>query len=930
MPRNSGAFLFCYNPYMPAKKNTTKKYMLIDGHNLIHRAFHAIQHLSTKSGEQTNAVFGFVAILLRAIKDINPTHIALTFDLAGPTFRHEKYDQYKAHRVKTADELHAQIPRVKEVVRNLGIPIFEKEGFEADDMLGTLATKIVEENKDGAFEVYIVTGDRDTFQLVNDNVKIYYTAQGAGNVMIYDPAAVLARFGVTPAQFVDYKAIVGDSSDNIPGAPGIGPKGAEDLIKEFGSLQGIFDNLEKVKAKGKKYAVFETAREQIEMSQHLSRIDCDAPMDFKFPPYEFSEIDYQQTVQLFQELEFKSMIPKLPKVAGAKDITPEEAVKIEAKKSDKYYLIDEVEKLHELSANLSKQKEFAFDTENEGLGALDFDLVGVSFSYTEGEAYYVPASLLIDNDFDGLRKVFADENIKKIAHNIKYDYLVMKKFGVEVKGIYFDTMIASYLLAPGSRSHDLDSLAFNEFGYQMQPIEELIGKGKSQINMKNVPLDKICFYGCEDVDYTFRLKNLLLPRLEAEKLEKVFFDIEMPLIQILAEMEENGILLDTKLFKKLEKDVQKEIDSLEQEIYKLAGDEFNINSPTQMKVILFDKMELHKKDIGFIKKTKTGFSTAASELEKMRELHPIIDKILQYRELTKLQSTYITALPEMVSKKDSKIHTNYNQTIAATGRLSSTNPNLQNIPIGSTGVASEIRKGFVASPGYKLLSVDYSQIELRVVAHLSEDKTMMRVFQNNEDIHAATAMELYGINDPSKITKEMRRDAKTINFGVLYGVSSFGLSERVDMNRAEAAEFIKKYFKSFSGVKKFLDDVIEETKKKGYVINELGRKRYMPEINSSQFMVRAGAERAAINMPIQSLAADVLKIAMMNITKEIDIQSEEIKMLLQVHDELVFEVKEGTEEKYAERIKKIMQEAYELKVPIIAESKVGDNWGEMK
>ena len=917
---------------MPVKKTQpAKKYMLVDGNALIHRAFHAIAHLSTKSGEQTNAVYGFVVILLKAIKDLNPTHVALTFDLPKPTFRHEKYLEYKAHRAKTADELTAQIPRVKEVVRNLGIPIFEMEGYEADDMLGTLAKEIYRENEEAGsenFEVYIVTGDLDTLQLVNGHVKIYATVQGVSNVKVYDEAAVQERYGIKPSQMVDFKAIKGDPSDNIPGAPGIGEKGALDLIKEFGSLKGIFDNIEKVKAKGKKFAVFETAREQIEMSEELSRIHCKAPILYNFPPYQFPESNYQETVKLFQELEFKSLIPKLPKVEGAKDITPEDAVKIEAKKSDKYFLIDTEEKLLELSKNLSKQKEFAFDTENEALGALDFDLVGVSFSYVEGEAYYVPASLLIETNFDGLHKVFEDENIKKIAHNIKYDYLVLKKFGVEVKGIYFDTMIASYLMAPGSRSHDLDSLAFNEFGYQMQPIEELIGKGKNQINMKNVSLDKICFYGCEDVDYTFRLKNLLLPRLQKEKLEKVFFDIEMPLTKILAEIEENGITLDTKLFKKLETDVQKEIDLLEKHIYKLAGEEFNINSPTQMKVVLFDKMELHKQEVGFIKKTKTGYSTAASELEKMRDFHPIIDKILLYRELTKLQSTYIVALPLMVSK-DGKIHTNYNQTIAATGRLSSTNPNLQNIPVSSNGVASEIRKGFVASPGYTLLSVDYSQIELRVVAHLSGDKTMTRVFTNNEDIHAATAMELYGIDDPSKITKEMRRDAKTINFGVLYGVSSFGLSERVDMNRAEAAEFIKKYFKSFSAVKKYLDEVVEETKKKGFVENELGRKRYMPEINSSQFMVRAGAERAAINMPIQSLAADILKIAMMNIAKEMNIQSDEIKMLLQVHDELVFEVKTGLEDKYAECIKKIMQEAYELKVPLVAEAKTGQNWGEM-
>ncbi len=902
--------------------------MLVDGNALVHRAFHAIPHLTTKDGEPTNAIYGFAVILLKAIKDINPTHIAMTFDLAGPTFRHEKYKEYKATRVKAADELYAQIPKCKEVVRNLGIPIYEMQGFEADDMLGTLAQKIKEENRGSDFEVFIVTGDLDTLQLVDENIKIYSAARGISELIIYDIAKINERYGIKPSQIIDFKSIKGDPSDNIPGAPGIGEKGALDLIKEFGSLAGIYKNIEVVKEKAKKYSVFETERAQIEMSYELSKIICDAPIEYALPLYQFSLIDYQKIVQMFQELEFKSLILKLPKVEGAKEIAPEEAVKIEAKKSDNYILIDTLEKLEGFSKRLEMQKEFAFDTENEGLGAIDFDLVGISFSFVEGEAYYVPATLLSETKFDGLHKIFANSDIRKIAHNIKYDYLVLKKFGIEVKNLYFDTMIASYLLSPGSRTHDLDSLAFNEFGYQMQPIEELIGKGKTQINMKEVALDKICFYGCEDVDYTLRLKNILQPRLEKESLEKIFFDIEMPLTEILAEVEENGILLNVDLFSGLEKNVRQQLEALEKKIYQLAGEEFNINSPTQMKVILFEKMELQKQ-VAFIKKTKTGFSTAASELEKMRGLHPVIDSILNYRELSKLQSTYITTLPAMVSKKDGRLHTSYNQTIAATGRLSSTNPNLQNIPVGDNGVAAEIRKGFVAGKGYKLLAVDYSQIELRVVAHLSGDQTMMRVFNNNEDIHSATAMQLYGIDDPTKITKEMRRDAKTINFGVLYGVSSFGLSERVDMNRAEAAEFIKKYFQAFSSVEKYLKDVVVETKKKGYVINEIGRKRYMPEVNSSQFMVRAGAERAAINMPIQSLAADILKIAMMNIRKQIDIQSDEIKMLLQVHDDLVFEVKEGLEKKYADQIKEIMQTAYKLKVPIVADAKVGDNWGEM-
>ena len=815
----------------PPEKNF-KRYMLVDGNALIHRAFHAIPNLSTKAGEPTNAVYGFSVILLKALKDIKPTHIALTFDLAGPTFRHDKYKEYKATRVKAADELYAQIPRCKEVVADLGIPIYEQSGFEADDMLGTLAEHIKHSNNDHKhFEVIIVTGDLDTLQLVDEHVKVYTLRKGLTDTIIYDPAAVFERYGIKPTQMVDFKAIKGDPSDNIPGVRGIGEKGALDLIKEYGSIEKIYVNLNKLKEKTKK--LFEEQKELVELSLWLSQIIKDVKIEFNIPQYEFSQINYGKIVELFQKLEFRTLIPKLPQISGNKEVSVEEAQQIQPKSNDNYKLIDTEEKLKDLTTQLSKQEEFVFDTETEGLGALDFNLVGISFCFKEGHAYYLPAEFLSSSKNKDIQKIFGDEKIKKIGHNIKYDYLALKKYGIEVNNLYFDTMIASYLLAPGSRSHDLDSLAFNEFGYQMQPIEELIGKGKKQISMKDVPKEKVCFYAAEDADYTFRLKQKLLPQLKKEELDKIFFNIEMPLTKVLAEMEENGVLLDIPLFKKLGKEVQSDLQKLETKIYKEAGEEFNINSPAQLKVILFQKLSIPIGGEGmFVKKTKTGYSTAASELEKMKGLHPIIDMILEYRELSKLQSTYVKALPELVSKKDHRLHTSYNQTITATGRISSSNPNLQNIPAGSSGYAAEIRKGFLAAPGTKLVSIDYSQIELRVVAHLSGDKTMTEVFRKGQDIHTATAMQLYGIDDPSKVTKEMRRDAKTINFGVLYGLSSFGLSERVDMTRAEATEFIKKYFKAFSAVDKYLKQVVTETRTNGYTHNELGRKRYFPEINS--------------------------------------------------------------------------------------------------
>lgn len=922
-----------YNLFMPKIKDSkanNRRYMLVDGNALIHRAFHAIAHLSTKSGEQTNAVYGFAMFILKALKEIKPTHVAITFDLDRKTFRHEKYKEYKAHRVEMADELFKQMPKCKEVVRSLGMPIYEMQGYEADDMLGTLSAKIEQENKGNPdYEIIIVTGDLDTLQLVDGNTKVYTSRKGLTDVIVYDLAAVKERYGITPGEFLDFKAIKGDPSDNIPGVKGIGEIGALNLIEEFGSIENIYKNLDKLKPKYRQ--LFEEQKDQVLLSYELSKIVRDAPIEYFLPKYEFSNNNYENAIKLFQELEFKSLISKLPEVQGA-DKIPEQDQAVAAKIKSNYQTVDNLEKFSSFVGKLSKQKEFVFKAETEDLGALDHDLVGISFCFEEGGAWYIPAEFIKNpgekkplaqsQAYKEIKEIFENQSVKKIAHNIKYDYLVMKRFGIEIENLYFDTMIASYLLSPGSRAHDLSTLAFNEFGYQIMPIEELVGKGKKQISAKDIPLQEMCSYCCENADFTLRLKNILLQHLIEEKLDKIFFEIEMPLTKVLAQMEENGILLDTNHFVELEKRVDKELKSAENKIYKLAGEEFNINSPSQLKVILFEKLNIPvNSEEFFIRKVKTGYSTAASELEKMRGMHEIIDVILAYRELAKLQNTYISALPQLVGK-DGRLHTSFNQTITATGRLSSSNPNLQNLPVRSEGVAGEIRKGFIADKGKKLLAVDYSQIELRVVAHLSGDKTMTEVFENNEDIHMATAMQLYGISDPSKITKEMRRDAKTINFGVLYGVSSFGLSERVDMSRQEAAEFIKKYFQAFPAVKKYLDDIISQTREKGYVQNELGRRRIIPEINSSQFQIRSAAERAAINMPIQSLAADIVKIAMNNISKIMDVQSEDIKLLLQIHDELVFEVKEDRAEMFGLQIKEIMQNAYKLKVPLVADVKI--------
>lgn len=935
--------------------------MLIDGNALVHRGYHAIPGLTVvKTGEPIGAVYGFTMILLRAIKDLKPTHIACCFDLAGPTFRHSVYADYKGTRVKADQELYDQFPRVKEVVRSLQIPIFEKEGFEADDCLGTLAHELCEQEGHDC-HVMIVTGDMDTLQLVNKCVHIYTLRKGLSDVAIYDEAAIVERFGLTASQMVDYKALRGDPSDNIKGVKGIGEKGAIDLLKQFGSINALY---EAIRTKSSRLStirprVLQLLTEQEESARQsymLATIVTNVPMQVEVPAYRFDAQDLGKTIELFKTLEFKSLVDKLPKgYSGSEKLKVKsvqggsegpDSIEGEAVKTTKitkseigkqeYELVDTEEKLDGLVVKLRKQKMFALDTESTSLNTVEAELVGVSVCCTPGEAYYIPAAMVLTHsEFKNL----LEGGLRKIGHNIKYDQHILQNAGIQLSGIYFDTMIASYLLNAGTRQHGLDSLAFNELGYQMQPIEELIGKGKTAITMDQVPAEKVSWYAAEDVDITLRLYELFAPRLKTDELSSVFQDIEMPLVPVLAAMEREGVLLDVPFLKKLSDEAEKTIQSLTKDIHALAEEEFNINSPTQLREILFTKLGLKAE---FAKKTKTGFSTAAGELEKLLGQHPIIEKIMQYRELAKLQNTYLLSLPDMVNAKTKRIHTSYNQTIAATGRLSSVDPNLQNIPVKGEGLGAEIRKAFVAEKGYKLLSLDYSQIELRVVAHVSQDQEMLRTFNAGEDIHTKTAVGIFGV-EPNQVTKDMRRHAKTINFGILYGLSAFGLSYRIqELDHGDAKEYIEKYFQTYPGVKAYVETIKQEVHANGFVKNELGRTRKFPEIKSSQFFIRQAAERAAMNFPIQSLAADVIKIAMINIHKALFSASppriggvrggtdSDCRMLLQVHDELVFEVREDKAEYYIKQIKPLMEGAIKLSVPVTVEAKVGNNWGEME
>lgn len=936
------------------KKN---RYMLIDGNAMVHRGYHAVPPLSTKSGEQTNAVYGFLMILLRAIKELKPTHIACSFDLAGPTFRDEMYADYKATRVKGDQELYDQFPRVKEAVRALNIPIFEIEGFEADDVLGTLSTKICDLQKDKC-DVMIVTGDLDSLQLVNECVKIYTLRKGVNDIAIYDISAVQKRFGLTPKQMIDYKALRGDPSDNIKGVKGIGEKTASSLIQEFGSVENLYKQIKSGKAneliKPRVLKLLVDGEESAKQSFDLSKIVCDVPINAEIERYKFTANDKKNILDIFQELEFRTLIDKLPRgydvvdgdlkvedvMVVPKEINKKGSVQSEPVKTgqptneikknlkkdkvskQEYVLIDTISKARDFIKKIVSTGEFAVDTETDQLNPINANVIGASFSIQEGFAYYVTREVL-DNCLE-LKELLTNSSRQKIGHNIKYDLLTLENVGINLEPQFFDTMVASYLLNSSSRQYSLDALAFNELGYQMQPIEDLIGKGKNQISMSEVDVQKVSWYASEDADITLRLKEIFAPLLKQEGLEKIFYNIEMPLIPVLARMERNGIKLDKLVLKKLSEKAEHEINELEEDIHKLAGEEFNINSPKQLGQVLFEKLGLTS-----VKKTKTGYSTSAEVLEQLGGEHKIIDKILSYRELTKLQSTYLLALPEMVNSKTGRIHTSYNQTIAATGRLSSTDPNLQNIPIRGHGIGSEVRQAFVAETGYKLVSVDYSQMELRIIAHLSGDENMLKVFQNNEDIHTYTASAVFDVL-PGEVTEDMRRDAKTINFGILYGLSSFGLASRIGaVSRVDAKEFIDKYFSEYPEVKFYLEKIKAEVNQHAFIKNELGRIRRFPEIKSSQFFVRSAAERAAINFPIQSLQADILKIAMIQIHERIKSFPEEIKMLLQVHDELVFEIKADKVQYWTPIIQKIMVEAMKLTVPVTAEAKVGDNWGQM-
>ncbi len=919
-----------------------KKLVLIDGNAIIHRAYHALPPLTTKKGELVNAVYGFTSVLLKVISELNPDYILTTFDLKGPTFRHKEYKEYKATRVKAPDELINQIERVKEVVRTFNIPIYEKEGFEADDVIGTLIKQAedISRNKIDIngnkvdLENIVVTGDLDTLQLASPETKIYALRRGMSDTMIYDEAAVIERYGLKPDQMIDYKGLRGDPSDNIPGVKGIGEKTAIDLLKKYGTIENVYKNLAEIKSALREK--LERDKMQAILSKKLATIVKNVPVKLDIGKAKTSEFDRQKLVDLFQELNFYSLINRLPdsqslRGSASLDQSGPKRPNLSEVKDFKFELITEG-KLDKFINLLKQQKEVAVYLRTTGDKYYNSGLLGIAFCYKTGRAAYIEYSTIYNRQ---LTTILENKNVKKIGYDLKYVYEVLKKYGIDLRGELYDIMLAAYVLDPGGKI-EFKNLVLEELG------EEITAGGKKgQLGLEMESPEDLAQKICRAADYIWKLKNIYEEKIEkisreqnisrekpsflggnSASLRNVFNKIEIPLVKILADMEMSGIKLNAIIFKGISQKIGDTIANLEKNIWKLAKTEFNINSPSQLADVLFNKLKLPTNDI---KKIKTGYSTASAELGKLRDKHKIIEKIEEYRELFKLKTTYLDALPELVDK-DKRIHTTFNQAVTATGRLSSSDPNLQNIPI-RTDLGQLLRTAFVAEKGYKLISADYSQIDLRVVAHMSGDKKLIETFHKGEDVHQATASEVFKVT-PSQVTEKMRRSAKALNFGIIYGMSVFGFSEAAGIDRDEAKKFIDEYMEKFTGVADYIRKTKEFARVNGYVETEAGRRRYIPEINSPNFQVQNAAERMAINMPIQGLAADIMKLAMIAIPTNYELNTN-IRMLLQIHDEIILEVKEEIADEVAKKVKEIMENVYKLKVPLVANVKIGDNWGEI-
>ena len=945
-----------------------KRLFLLDAYALIFRGYFAFiknPRINSK-GMDTSAIMGFMNALMDVIKREKPDHLAVAFDKGGSTYRYEMYQEYKAHRDETPEAIKIAVPYIQELLKAMHIPIIEVAGFEADDLIGTLAKQAEKEN----YKVYMVTPDKDFAQLVSENIFMYKPARMGNDIEIWGIPEVLAKFEIErPEQVIDFLGMMGDAADNIPGLPGVGEVTAKKLLKEFGSMENLLANTHLLKGAMKEK--IEANADKGILSKKLATILLDCPVQFNETDYELSKPDVEKTDELFQELEFRQMKAQFDKYFGTgkeydqidtngngtSSETPQPSKKATVKKSNEdqfdlfgfsdeesgevksnsfYATLENTEHFYQiiqgdlpvklLLQNLMNQTSVCFDTETTGVDALNAELVGMSFSFEKGKAFYLPfpenkaeAQVLVDK----FKPFFESETIEKIGQNIKYDLKILSHYGVSIKGKLFDTMIAHYLINPDMR-HNMDVLSETYLKYSPKSIEDLIGKkGKNQKSMRDVALEEIKEYAAEDADVTYQLKQNFSPILDKAETKKLFDEIEIPLIPVLAAMELEGINLDVPFLKSMSVEMAVESNALEQKIYETAGEKFNLASPKQLGDVLFDKMKIGGAKQ---KKTKTGqYATGEEVLSYLANEHQIVKDILEWRQMVKLQSTYIDALPNQVDKKTGRVHTDYMQTVAATGRLSSNNPNLQNIPI-RTERGRLIRKAFIArDENYTLVSADYSQIELRIIAALSGEENMIKAFQNNEDIHRSTAAKVFNV-PLEDVTKEQRSNAKTVNFGIIYGVSAFGLSNQTSLSRKESAELIDAYYATYPKLKSYMSSQVDFARENGYVQTVLGRRRYLKDINSANMMVKSGAERNAVNAPIQGSAADIIKIAMINIHKKLTSENWKSKMLLQVHDELVFDVHNSELEKIQPMIKHEMENAFIMDVPLDVELGMGKNW----
>lgn len=882
------------------------KLFLIDGSSYLFRAFYALPHLSNSKGTPTNAIYGFTQMLLKVLKEHQPTYLAIVFDSKAPTFRSEIYQAYKANRPPMPEALSLQIPYIKKIIEGYRIATLEKEGYEADDLIATVAKKVSPE-----IEIVIITGDKDILQLVNDRITVYDTMKDKK----FGIKEVKERFGVEPEKIVEVMGLAGDPIDNIPGVPGIGEKTAIELIQKFGSIENLLNHLEEVPQK-KLREKLEQYGEQARISRKLAELPTDLPVSFQLEDFAVPSPDLRTLRKLFKELEFTKLLKELPTEEPLQDYERE------------YRLILKEEEFLSLIEDLRKASWISIDLETTSPFPMWANLVGISLSYHPHQAFYIPvghqgphahSQLPLSQVLEGLKPILADPWIKKVGQNIKYEWIVLKRYGIELRGILCDTMIASYLLNPTKHNHNLSELAREYLDRELMEFQEVTGaKG---MTFDQVELEKAKNYGAQDADVTLQLSQLLLPKLREEGLLSLFEEVEMPLAVVLAKVEMNGVKIDSELLKEFSKEIEIQLQQKIERIYGLAGEVFNINSSQQLGKILFEKLKLP-----VIKKTKTGFSTDVEVLEKLSLHHELPLEILGYRNLAKLKSTYVDALPKLVHPETGRVHTSYNQTVTATGRLSSSDPNLQNIPV-RTEEGNRIRQAFIPEKGWWILSADYSQIELRILAHLSQDETLIEAFRRDEDIHSRTASEIFGV-PMEKVTPLMRRQAKVINFGIIYGMSAYGLSQQLGTEPKIAQTYIDEYFKKYPGVQLYIQKSLEEARTKGYVTTLLQRRRYLPEINSPTASIRQASERVAINTPLQGTAADIIKVAMIRIQNQLDKLRLKTKMIMQVHDELVFEVPEEEMEMASRMVREEMESVTELSVPLRVSLGSGKNWAE--